>query len=487
MAKKTSPRELSPKFSDLNFGDIDATQEAIDEPELLLNGYFDYREAAYGIETRNLWLLLGPKGSGKTAVLEHIRLKWQGDPNRFFMLWDLAGFPVNDVTGFGSGQSLGASRTQSGWEFLLLLRLLSSLSNDVGATSAHRQLEQLISGLRKQGYITNDWIGAVTKWKMGPIKMDLKFLSSEFGSSEKNNELTSQGPLEASAFIKETLIENPSESRHLIALDGLDSFFFEDHDEWNSLTGLIQAINSLNKWSKASRLPYLFVTAVRSDIFDVLSGPDLNKMKQKAVHLDWNAGGIGPQNDLWNLVQGKTSVRHPQINLVKQYFANHRAWIYPDIPTAILDHTRLLPRDIIAALNYMKLEYGGRSAIPQAIAESALKRYCIEYFVGEIFDNLAGVLPPNKTPRLRSFEDVLRTSPRRMFSFEYLQRELEGEIETHEIRQLLKQLFDVGGIGMRNGKYTDFAYRNVSGAGFSRHHQYMLHDALTRAWNRPWT
>lgn len=484
MAKNTVDDGNRPKFSELNFGEIDAAQEAISDPELLLNGYFDYREAAYGIETRHLWLLLGPKGSGKTAVLEHIRLKWKSDPNRFFTLWDLSGFPVKDVTEIATGQSKGASKTQAAWEFILLLRLLSSLALDAGLTIAHPRVERMISGLQRQGYITNDWVSAVTRWSLNSIKWDVKLLGGDL--SRASGGTVGRNPLEMTAFMKETLATAPSESRHLIALDGLDSFFFETPDEWNSLTGLLQAINSLNKWSKEHGLPYLFVTAVRSDIFDVLSGPDLNKMKQNAVHLDWNAGGIGPQNQLWELVQMKASVGRPGINVIKQYFGENMVWIYPNIPTLILDHTRLLPRDVIAALNFMKLEYRGRSSIPEDNAKNAIKRYCSEYFVGEIFDNLAGVLPANKAKSLRSFQEALRTSPTHTFGFDYLQQELGDELESSEIRLLLKQMFDTGGLGIRNGKNTDFAYRNVNGAGFSRRHNYILHDALTRAWNRPW-
>lgn len=121
--------EPQPPFIELHFGHLDATQEAVEEPDLLRAGYYDYREAMYGISTRNTWLLLGPKGSGKSAALENIRLTWHDRPDRFFTYWNLAGFPVNDVTAIYMGQSSGSSRAQAAWEFLLLLRVVESLDD----------------------------------------------------------------------------------------------------------------------------------------------------------------------------------------------------------------------------------------------------------------------------------------------------------------------------------------------------------------------
>lgn len=482
---RVAPRDL-PKFRELNFGDIDASREAIDDPQLLLEGYYDYRDAAYGIETQHLWLLLGPKGSGKTAVLEHIRLKWAKSGDRYFTLWDLSGFPVNDVTEIATGQSKGASRSQTAWEFVLLLRLLASLSEDQSIWSTNGSFTDFVKGMRTLGFLTHDWVGAVTRWRVDSIEVDARLLGQESrGSLAAGSDLN---PLELTSYMKEVVGNTRSTSQHKIALDGLDSFFFESSDEWTSLAGLIQAINALNKWFSMSELPYSFVAAVRSDVFDVLPGPDLNKMKQSAVHLDWNAGGIGRSNGLWNLLTLKAAVGKPKVkNLVTQYLGRDTSvWVYPDIPTLILDHTRLLPRDVVAAMKIFQLEYAGSSLFPEENAKRAIRRYCEEYFVGEIFDNLAGILPAEKARSLASFREALRTAPTRVFTFDYVVDELAGELDKSEVRQLLKQMFDIGGLGIRNGEYTNFVYRSVGGAGFSPRHDYLLHDALTRAWNRPW-
>lgn len=67
-----------PPLRELKFGELDASQEATLSPNLLKDGYFDFRSAAYSIASRGAWVLLGPKGAGKSTVLEHLSLTWEG-------------------------------------------------------------------------------------------------------------------------------------------------------------------------------------------------------------------------------------------------------------------------------------------------------------------------------------------------------------------------------------------------------------------------
>ncbi|QVG66760.1 hypothetical protein JG551_000688 [Curtobacterium flaccumfaciens pv. flaccumfaciens] len=295
-------------------------------------------------------------------------------------------------------------------------------------------------------------------------------------------------PLEASAHIKNVLSEVRTESRHMVALDGLDSFFFEADDEWTSLAGLVQAVYSINTERAQQQQPITVAAAMRSDIIDVLPGPNVNKVKSKAIYLDWHARGIGANHHLWQLLSSKASVARPVVrNVVNQYFkAPIAIGPHTDLAEYFLDNTRLLPRDAVALMSYVQRFYKGNKGVTQQAAVNAVRAYAEEYFVGEIFDNLAGILPSSRAREIASFKEALRTAPKRFFTFDYLRTELDGELDPADIKKLLKQMFEVGGIAVRNGGYTDFVFRRVSGAGFSTRYEFLLHDALTRAWNRPW-
>lgn len=471
-----------PPFHELQFGQLDASQEAVDSPDLLVDGFYDYGAAVYGIEQQDTWLLLGPKGSGKSAVLEHLRLRWENRFDRFFTTWLLSGFPVNDVASIQTGQSAGGSRAQSAWEFLLLLRAVESLAKDESLQTSP-EFKHMHAGLVSSGLLTGDWITKVSRWSSSKVKVDFKVVGYE-----KDRTAEDITPLEVSAYIRQQIATVSTSNHHVIALDGLDTFFFEANDEWTSLAGLIQALRVLNREVREGGLPLSFVVAMRSDIYDVLPGPEMNKLKPHTVYLDWHAGGIGPDNALWRLLTTKAAVRRPLVrDIVKQYLSTDiRIGPHSNLPTYLLENTRLLPRDLVALMTYLQQHYRGSNTVPEQNAKRAVEAYSQKYFVGEIFDNLAGVLPSSDARKLASFKDALRTAPSRIFDFDYMVSELEGELEKPEIKQLLKQMFETGGIGVYDGRHTDFVFRKVDGGGFTVRNKFMLHGALTTAWNRQW-
>lgn len=472
-----------PRFETLDFGEMDAALEATERPELLKEGYYDYNQAVQHVLDGRTWLILGPKGSGKSAVLEHIRLRWEGRWDRFYTGWNLAGFPVNDVTRIMMGQSPGASRNQAAWEFILLLRVIESLASDEGLRS-DSGFAPIVTKLKARGLITTDWTGAVVAWTGSTFKLDLKLFSAE--ARAEPAEIT---PIEANAHLRDLVSGCRTDSRHIIALDGLDSFFFEQSDEWTSLAGLMQAALTLNRWLSETELPVSIVLAARSDVVDVLPGPEINRLKSHSVYLDWHANGIGSRNHLWKLLTQKAAVTHPALRSVVGQYLTRRVAIGPhsELTEYLLDQTRLLPRDAVVLMRYLQRNYRGSGTVPEENAKKAVRSYSEEYFVGEIFDNLAGVLKGNRARNLEAFKDALRTSPSRFFTFQYVVDEVAGELADVEVKQLLKQMYEVGGIGIRNGNYTDFVYRRVGGGGFTTRYGFMLHDALTRAWNRPWS
>lgn len=476
-----------PPLRELRFGQLDAGQEAIDEPDLLLAGFYDYREAAYGIASGQIWILLGPKGAGKSAVLEHLRLLWQPRHDRFFTSWDLRSFPVTDVTRIQTGQSAGASRSQAAWEFLLLLRVVDSLASD-NSLRAPATFAAMHADLVRLGLLRTDWKTKVVEWTKATAKFNLKV--AELGVELSNSSLSA---LEVSSLLKKILNEVSTDNQHLIALDGLDSFFFEAEDEWASLAGLVHAIESTNKFLRSTALRVSIAAGIRSDIFDVLPSAESNKLTPHSVHLDWSARGIGAGNDLWRLASAKAAVGRPAVkDVVSQYLKQPIAiGPYTELAEFFLDNTRLLPRDVIALLGYLQAAHPGSTPVTQHEAKRAVTMYCEEYFQAEIFNNLAGILKTDGARKLAAFRDALRTLPTRKFTFDDVQSEVEDELTPGETKALLRQLFEVGGIGIRNAsgrvEYTDFVFRRVGGGSFTTRYGFLLHNALTRAWNRPWS
>lgn len=479
-------KEKEPQLRSIQFGRLDASDEASVDPELLLRGYLDYRDSVYQISTGFAWYLLGPKGAGKSAVFEHLRLKWTGRFDRFFVPWDLRGFPVADVTQIKTGQTQGPSRTQSAWELLILLRIVQTLTEDNGLSSTS-EFDGLKEGLKKNGLLVDDWKPFVSRWAVSQVSFTLPGI---VGLDLKNE--ASMGPLELTAVIRRGLENVVTDSRHVICIDGLDSFFLETDDEWSSLAGLVHAIESVNRFMAKVEIPVSVVAAIRTEAFEALESTDSNKLKARSVYLDWSPSGAGATSALWKLVDTKVQAFHPTVKSFATTYlsADIGQGPYRALPDYFLAYTRLLPRDTIALLQHVQAVHPNAGQVRESEAVEAVRNYAEQYFVGEIANNLAGILDrrEGRQEKTRLFFEAVKSVKMAEFTMHELQQDLDGELEEHELKRLLRQLFQIGGIGIRtrtsSTERTDFIYRKASPVAFNARRSFLLHNALVVAWNK---
>ena len=61
-------------FRKINFGKADAQEEGVEFPELLKDGYYNNDNVVQQVYETSKFLILGYKGSGKSALSEHLKL-----------------------------------------------------------------------------------------------------------------------------------------------------------------------------------------------------------------------------------------------------------------------------------------------------------------------------------------------------------------------------------------------------------------------------
>ena len=283
-------------------------------------------------------------------------------------------------------------------------------------------------------------------------------------------------------------------NRHAIALDGLDSLLFEGENQWESLSGLVQAMESLNRHFKDRDRRVFFIAALRSDIYNILPSAESNKFKALAVEFHWSAGGASAASPLWDLVNGKVQVGAPKVKSLVLQYLNRKVKVGRGERLAtdyILSYTRYLPRDIIELLSHIAKHSSTPGSITSQAVMDGTKEYCDRYFEGEIFNNLHGVLDRSDQAARKTvaFRDALRTLPGRYFTFSDVVTEVEGILSPNEVTALLRQMFEIGGVGIYNNTadpaFTDFIFRKPGGSGFTKRHRFVLHNALAKAYNRP--
>ena len=480
-----------PKFEHFVFGEIDAAEEARRFPNLLLDGFCDHRNAASEIEASDAFLLLGVKGAGKSAVLEHLRLKYESRDDINFDYWDLSNFPIADVRNVKTGQQAGLGRTQSSWELLLLLRLVARLKGDGSSSNGSASFGTMWRDLNRAGLVSSDdWKTQVVEWSKATAKLSVPFagdLGLEFGRQSI--------PLfQLAEAIKKVLQQTSVVKRHIIALDGLDLLYFESENKRQSISGLIQAVRALNLWSlDPGRIPVSIVCCLRSDMFNTLGSSETSKYSGKSVTLDW-ARNWRQSDEVWRLLEQKLSVSHPQVDLRRDYFsdpvATRESLRAADV--FILEHTRLFPRDVVAAMKFIQRAVRASrkevlpGKLPGHIVKDGIELYCNEYFESELTSNLAGTLSEENQSYSKTdlFVDFLKNMKARRFTFDDATAGLAPHLSELEVKALLKQSFETSFIGKRDprsGQVT-FAYRRPGGTGFSLDQDFIPHNALVRAW-----
>ena len=125
----------SMKFSDLKLGFASAEEESVSEPALLIDGYFDLNGIIKEVRYGSKFLILGYKGSGKSAISEHLKLTAQQESQLFVNTVFLGDFPYTDFKSIIKGDSEPEARYPLAWSWLLLLSLFDSFAKDEGSQS----------------------------------------------------------------------------------------------------------------------------------------------------------------------------------------------------------------------------------------------------------------------------------------------------------------------------------------------------------------
>lgn len=476
------PKLKLPPMRDLHFGRVSARDERTQDRNLVRDAYYDLNGAALRITTGDAWALLGPKGSGKSYVFEYLDEAWANDFDRFVSRWDLDGFPVVDIRYLKMGLRLGPASTRRSWEIMLLLKIVSALKKDSNLVDSP-EFGSVVESIDASGVLDSPFESKFAAWSSRDMAFpDLAAASIMSG-------------IEFSNAVKESLKGLSTSSRHVLLVDGLDSFFGQNDEQLESLASLAEAALDINSLLAECRLGMSVVLAVRADMFTQLPSTDIAKLRDHAVELDWTPGGLTDANKLWDLANLKAVVSTSGREYgreTKDIRLDYLAEIVVTRPVNnvseyLLSNTRLLPRDLIALLNTVKEAHGGSSLVSEDTAKAAVRLYSETYFVSEISNNLSKVLDKSSASKVAAFIDALTTLPSRYFSIQDVANEVDGVLSKSEIRALLHQMFRVGGLGVQVGngpvRNTNFVFRRIGGGGFSVNGEYNLHNALVEAWN----
>lgn len=471
-------------FKKLEFGKADAFEEGSEFPNLLINGYLDTNGVVELVLERSAFLFLGYKGSGKSALGEHLRLK--NDYNIFVTSVLLKDFPYKSFSKIISGNE-NESKLPATWGWLLLTYAIDSLSKDNGATTeVPNELSDTLVNLRKIGVLPvlniHDF---VTKSSKNSFKISIAStfeFGTESGPEIKESDLKFMHVVNV---FKKIISNFRSSSKHIIVIDGLDEILTSREVQYQAIAALIDEAKSLNNFFRTNNVPIKIIVLCRVDIFERLPHPNKNKIRQDSAFVfDWySESTTASQSNLVELVNLRGKLSYPEINDVfKEFFP--ASFDGKSIYSDLLSFTRHTPRDFLQLMKYIQSSTKGDKVTHEAIS-TGVKAYSINYFFPEIKDELVGYLDYNL---LDDFIRLISTLRKREFALRDVQTvaDTKPSYKSLNLEYIFNALFECSAIGHVNHtgqqSFFTFKYRNRN-VSFNPTERIVLHKGIWKSLN----
>lgn len=393
------------------FGRIDA------ESELQLADFFIKTDAYMRVEDLDHIVVLGRKGTGKTAIYKALTQRARQFTNTHAVGLQFRNYPWQAHADFENPTASGVERYIESWQFLILVEL---------AKLALRATHTIPKTDKARGATEGVYRFIRTNW--GQVQFDFKdtfrkrsyalnlqptFAGSSIGSIRVDTVDRKQLAgflVEANRWLKYCLdVMLTANEFYFVLFDDLDRGYDPGDKEYaERLIGLLLAAREVFGWAEARSLNVGPIVFLRSDIYEGLRFPDKNKITQNLVeNLTWTDELEG-ENSLKTLIDQRikaiaelpTHLKDPwplvfddQVMRGTQHKFKHMA-----------SRTYLRPRDMIQFSNCC-LD-AARTADAHRIENrhivDARPRYS-QYLVNELEDEMSEAVPD--WPRLF---DVLR-------------------------------------------------------------------------------
>jgi hypothetical protein len=492
---------MAPSYSELYFGMSDSRNEVNESRDEFVRSYVDLNGAVDGILRGKKFLVLGPKGTGKSALAWYL-LATQITENHLASVRDASSLPLAEIPRLQTGQAAGPERTVVAWKFILLCNYLELLLRD-HECSLYRDGEVLRVSryLRDYGFMGDASGRALLKASTTTVTIPIPKLGELYKRESKAN----LNIYNLIPYLESWVVKATSPKRHVLLLDGLDSIFLNDQKYDESLSSLVQAAYALNQNLFGRPATGSIVLLLRNDIFSriALSLPDSQKMRDDlSFDLDWRvlSGRAGISAPLIRLVNMKAAraLGVEQVSVL-DYFPDdikvgRQGTASPQFTALqyLLNLTRHTPRDLLRLLEEIrKIEFAGvYESVGQILSKEVIRegvlQYSTKYFIGAIRNEFAGFEggPESAAAAISALQHI----GRQRFDRPDFIKELAALDPSQDPDRLLTLLFYAGAIGNlvagRSQSYLQFYHRRDESEIYLRGN-FLLHNALVHAWNVP--
>lgn len=494
--RRRAPR---PAFKDLYFGKTDSKNEANDNRDAFVRSYVDLGGAVEDVKAGSKFLVLGPKGTGKSALAWYLQVT-EGSSDHLADVRDASSLPLAEVPRLQTGQPAGAERTVVAWKFILLCSYLELLLRDQSSgLQADPEVTRVAGVLRDFGFMSDASGRALVTAAKTTITIPIPGLGEVY-KRESGKAINIYNLL---PYLEAWVCANESKNRHVLLLDGLDSILLNDPQYEESLASLVQAAYQLNQKLRSEQATGSVILLLRNDLFSriALRLPDSQKMRDDlSIDLDWRvlSGAAGVNAPLVRLVNLKTAkaLSLDEVDVLS-YFdevtvgtRTARPQTFP-VLQYFLNLTRHTPRDMLRLFEAIRrveeagtFPPGPNGQLSAETVREGVLQYSTKYFLDAIRNEFAGN-PLGADAAEHALRALRAMNRQRFVRGEFAAACTESGVSL-DVDRLLELLFYAGAIGNSSGlgprSYMQFYHRRNDSDIYLRG-TFILHNALIHAWN----
>lgn len=354
--------------------------------------YFLTTDAVQKIASNDAFLILGRKGSGKTALVRHFT---KDENNPFAVALNLRGYPWGLHAALGNSQGSEIEKYVASWRYLIAAQAASAVlsvkrSNEI-------EEEKRLRTFFKQNYgapsVDVERVFALEKLKIDKAILDPKIAGNSIGSIEFKSVKPDFGQqIEAVATEVTRLIHVVMNYRgtarielHFDELDfGIEKF---ERQRELMIVGLVLAAQTFSAGIDSSKQIVRPFVYLRHDLWDSFNFSDRNKISRGgALFLNWNSSSLQQMVDvrLTKLVGHQTHWN--DLIDADRMRGTQQKWDY------IVARTLDRPRDVISFINMILESKASNGALTNEEVNNARAEYST-YFKEELDDEIKAHWP----------------------------------------------------------------------------------------------
>ncbi len=430
------------------------------------------------------FFVIGRKGSGKTAISEHIKgINGSANSDKvkvFSERLSFKGFPFNELYDSANNKYTFPNQYITIWKYVIYSYIVRMMARNDSINYDARQLIGKVYG-SSQGELAR----LLPRWRAKEFNASLLGLGIGTSGDAKSESLTW---IEKCDILEDFINDNVDDSNYYIVFDELDEDYkdYLNYDKMREyialLTSLFKAVQDIRSifYQRKNVFPVIFL---RDDIYEFITDSDKTKWNDFRIDIDWNTEKI-KQLLAFRLTRAidPLSAALPFAEVWRKIFSDGTIRVgradrnRMDVFSFIARSTHLRPRDFISYLQQsaneqiernQRMTQDSSTFIPiDKIMPSTVKsvdKGFSNYLRSELEDEMKAVLP--ETSEIFSVISQLRKQIFTISEFRdsYNRAIKSKSIQFNEVDVVLKFLFHFSVIG----NYSD-----------------RKHESFFRYWNR---